>query len=108
MWFKLFLFKLNFDAIFCKLKIIHVTLYNTTYCEKKRTMKELLIKIPEKEYSFFMKLIKNLGFVQIEQSIEGDSKEAIIQNLKHGFEDMKQIKKGKLKTKSANDFLNEL
>lgn len=39
-----------------------------------------------------MKLIESLGFVQIEQSIEGASKGAIIQKLKPGFEDMKQIK----------------
>ncbi len=36
------------------------------------------------------------------------SKEDILSNIKRGFEEMKLIKKGKLKTTSLNDFLNEL
>jgi hypothetical protein len=28
-------------------------------------MKEVTLKVPEKEYSFLMKLIKNLGFVKV-------------------------------------------
>jgi hypothetical protein len=35
-------------------------------------------------------------------------KEVIIDNLKKGFEEIQLIKKGKLKTTSLNDFLNEL
>ncbi len=71
-------------------------------------MKELILKVPDKDYSFFMKLVKSLGFVQLEEVDKGDSKEDIIKNLKSGFEEMKLIKEGKLKTTSAKDFLNDL
>lgn len=71
-------------------------------------MKEVTSKVPEKEYSFFMKLIKNLGFVKVKEEKEGDSKEEVIKKLKQGFKEMKLIKEGKLKTTSAKDFLNEL
>ncbi len=36
------------------------------------------------------------------------TKEQILKNIKRGFEEMQLIKKGKLKTTSAKDFLEEL
>jgi hypothetical protein len=39
---------------------------------------------------------------------EGDSKEAITQNLKRGFEEMKQFKAGTKKGTPLKDFLREL
>lgn len=71
-------------------------------------MKEVTLRIPDKEYSFFMKLVKNLGFVSIEKEDKGDSKEEIIQNLKSGLEEMKQYKAGQKQATSLNDFLDEL
>jgi hypothetical protein len=35
-------------------------------------------------------------------------KKDVVSNLKKGFEEMRLIKKGKMKTTSLNDFLNEL
>lgn len=69
-------------------------------------MKEIVLKVPDKEYSFFLKLIKSLGFVDIKKVDEGDSKEDIVANLNQGFREMQLIKEGKLKTTSAKDFLN--
>jgi hypothetical protein len=37
--------------------------------------------------------------------VENDS---VLENIKNGLEEMQLIKKGKLKTTSLNDFLNEL
>ena len=71
-------------------------------------MKEVILKVPEKEYVFFMKLIKSLGFVKVEKTDEGDSKEVIINNLKQGFKEMKLMKEGKMKGIPLNEFLNEL
>ncbi len=71
-------------------------------------MKEVILKIPDKEYSFFMKLIKSLGFVKIEKSDEGDSKEDVVKNLKQGFEEMKLFKENKKEGTPLKDFLNEL
>ena len=69
-----------------------------------------LVKIytTDSEYDHFIELAKNLHYVK---KIETDSeltKDEIVRNLKSGFEEMKLIKKGKLKTTSLTDFLNEL
>ncbi len=53
-----------------------------------------------------MELIKNLDFVQVDS--EGDSKDAIVANLKEGFKEMKLYKEGKTKGTPLKDFLNEL
>lgn len=71
-------------------------------------MKEVILKVPDKEYRFFMKLIKTLGFVKVEKTGEGDSKEDIIKNLKQGFEEMKLFKEGKKQGTPLKDFLDEL
>ena len=53
-----------------------------------------------------MELIKCFDFVQIEGS--GDGKEAILNNIKKGLEEVSLAKQGKLKTTPAKEFLNEL
>ncbi|MCF6352323.1 MAG: hypothetical protein L3J06_04865 [Cyclobacteriaceae bacterium] len=68
-------------------------------------MKQLTINIKENKFHFFMELIKSLDFVQVD---EEDSKEAILDNLKQGFKEMKLYKQGKMKGTPLNDFLNEL
>ncbi len=70
-------------------------------------MKEVTLKIPEKKYKFFMELIKSLDFVKLDKGAE-DLKEQQLESVKRGFEEMKLIKEGKLKTTSAKDFLDEL
>ena len=70
-------------------------------------MKQVVLNIKDDKYHFFLDLVKNFDFVQIEE-IEGDSKKDILENLTQGFKDIKLYKQGKLKTSSAKDFLNEL
>jgi len=70
-------------------------------------MKQLTLKIENSKYHFFLELLKNLDFVQIE-TIEEDSKEEIFKNIKEGFKDLKKYKEGKLETTLAKDFINEL
>ena len=70
-------------------------------------MKQVVLNIKDDKYHFFLVLVKNFDFVQIEE-IEGDSKKDILENLTQGFKDLKLYKQGKLKTSSAKDFLNEL
>jgi hypothetical protein len=69
-------------------------------------MKQVTLKIPDSKYAFFLELVDNLGFVQLEE--KGDSKEEIIANLKEGFKEMKLYKEGKLKGTPLKDFLDEL
>ena len=71
-------------------------------------MKEVILKVPDKKYRFFMNLVKNLGFVKIEKEEEGDSKEEIVRSIRSGLEDMQRHNEGKLKTTPTKDFLNEL
>ena len=69
-------------------------------------MKQIIINIPDDKYAFFIELVKNLDFVQMEEM--GDTKEEIIANLKEGFKEMKQFKEGRLKGTPLEDFLDEL
>jgi len=70
-------------------------------------MKQIILNIKESNYLFFMELINNLDFVEIEDDA-GDSKEEIILNLTQAFKDLKDYKEGKLKTTSAKAFIDEL
>jgi len=42
------------------------------------------------------------------QETDGDSKEAILNNIRRGIEEVKLAKQGKLKTTPAKNFFNEL
>lgn len=71
-------------------------------------MRHAVIYTTDKEYSHFLELARNLHYVKKIETDGEATKEEIISNLKRGFEEMQLIKKGKLKTTSLNDFLNEL
>ena len=71
-------------------------------------MRHVTLYITDKEYKHFIELAKNLHYVKkIETDCE-NTEEDILNNIKAGLEEMKLFKKGKLKTTSAKDFLNEL
>ncbi|OFX32222.1 MAG: hypothetical protein A2X08_08335 [Bacteroidetes bacterium GWA2_32_17] len=70
-------------------------------------MKQVTLYIPENKYSFFIELVKSLGFVKkIEDKEQG--KEQILKDISEAVEEVKLIKKGQLKGISAKDLLNEL
>jgi len=71
-------------------------------------MRQVTVYTTDKEYGHFVELAKNLHYVKKIETDEASAKEAIVSNLKRGFEEMQLIKKGKLKTTSLDDFLNEL
>ena len=54
-----------------------------------------------------LSILKNLA-KEMGMSFETKKEESILENIKNGLEEMQLIKKGKLKTTSAKDFLNEL
>ena len=70
-------------------------------------MRQVTVYTTDKEYSHFVELARNLHYVKKIETDEPSNKD-ILNNIKKGFEEMKLIKKGKLKTTSLNDFLNEL
>jgi uncharacterized protein YlbG (UPF0298 family) len=83
---------------------------NTDLCYPTTSsgMRHVTVYTTNKEYQHFIELAKNLQYVKKIETDEEPTKEEIINNLKAGFEEVKLIKKGKLKTTSLQDFLNEL
>lgn len=80
-------------------------------------MKQVVLNIPESEYRFFMKVIKNFPFVEVDEKknrlleLEGKlspAKRKIWSGIKEGLKEVELIEQGKLKAKSAKEFLNEL
>ena len=71
-------------------------------------MRQVTVYTTDREYSHFLELAKNLHYVKKIETDDEPSKEEIVGNLKRGFEEMRLIKKGKLKTTSLKDFLHEL
>jgi hypothetical protein len=70
-------------------------------------MRHVTIYTTDKEYSHFLELAKNLPYVKKIQTDE-EADENILNNIKAGLEEVRLFKKGKLKTTSAKDFLNEI
>ena len=70
-------------------------------------MKQITLNIKDSKFKFFMELIKNFDFVQVEEN-EGDSKEAILANIKQGLEEVKLVQEGKVKSRPAKELLGEL
>ncbi len=71
-------------------------------------MRQVTVYTTDKEYSHFVELAKNLHYVKKIETDGEPANEDILENLKLGLEEVQLFKKGKLKTTSAKDFLNEL
>ena len=50
-------------------------------------MKQVILNIKESKFQFFMELIRSLDFVKVDD--DGNSKEAILSNIKKGLEEVK-------------------
>jgi hypothetical protein len=72
-------------------------------------MREVIVSVPEKNYPFFMQLIKSLDFTEVKEPKEkAPTKKEFLDGLKEAVKEVKLIKAGKLKGISAKDLLNEL
>ena len=74
-------------------------------------MEQLTINIYDNsKLSLIMNLFKSWDFAGIvkQETIEGDSKEDIIKNVKQGLKEMKLVEQGKLKSRPLKDLLDEL
>jgi len=71
-------------------------------------MRRVTVYTTDKEYRHFVELTRSLNYVKKIETDEEDSKEMILENIKAGLKEVRLYKKGKLKTTSAKDFLNEL
>ncbi|MBW6537758.1 MAG: hypothetical protein K0B11_22305 [Mariniphaga sp.] len=80
-------------------------------------MKQVVLKVPDSEYQFFMKVIKSFSFVEIDEKLnkllEMEAKLSLEKRktwgrIKSGYRDVEMMEKQALKEKTGNEFLNEL
>ena len=70
-------------------------------------MKKTPVHISEKNYSLFIKPVKNSNFIKQAENEEPD-KEKILIGIRQAVKEVTLIKAGKLKGNLAKDLLNEL
>jgi hypothetical protein len=75
-------------------------------------MKQLTIQIQDNKYPFFMELLKQFDYVsftpETSLSDEGDSEEAILEQIRQDVRELKLVLNGKHKARPARELLNEL
>ncbi len=72
-------------------------------------MKDIVVSIPDKEYAFFMKLVKSLDFVIVKEPEDNPpTKQEFLNGLQQAVQEVNDIKAGKKKGQSLTNFLNEL
>jgi ABC-type sugar transport system ATPase subunit len=71
-------------------------------------MRQITVYTTDSNYNHFIELAKNLHYVKKVITDDEPTSEIIIENIKQGFKELQLIKKGKLKTTSLTDFLDEL
>jgi hypothetical protein len=72
-------------------------------------MTQIILNIKESKVSFFLELIKNFKFVEVEEEYCAEStKDEILKNIEQGLKEVQLIEHGKMKSRSAKEFLNEL
>ena len=73
-------------------------------------MKNILVSVPDKDYPFFMRLVKSLDFVEVKES-DGErapTKKEFLDGMREAIKEVKQIKAGKKKGKPFQQLLDEL
>jgi hypothetical protein len=76
---------------------------------KIRHMKQITIEVQDNKYGFLLELLKNFNFIKIKSEKKPLSeKEALLQNIARGVQEAILAGQGKIKTRLAKDFLNEL
>ena len=78
-------------------------------------MEQITLNIPDTKVPLFIQMISDLDFVKIKErkqiSLEDEltpAQKKAWKTVKKGFEDLKMIEQGKMKTTPARDFLQEL
>lgn len=76
-------------------------------------MRQVTLNIPEDQFSFFMKLVCSLNFVQVNDSEQVEDKLSPEQKetwalINTGFEELKEVQEGKRKARPVKALLDEL
>jgi len=69
-------------------------------------MKQLTISVDESKYEFIKELLNNFQFVKIEEANE--SKKQVLKHIAEGMEYAMLASEGRVRTKKAKTFINEL
>jgi hypothetical protein len=79
----------------------------TSGSPKREQRQRIVLNVASRKYDFLMELLRSFNFVQVEED-DGDSREEVIASLKETAKELKLLKAGKLKTRPAEELLNEL
>jgi len=76
-------------------------------------MKEVVISVPEEEYSFVMKLLRRLDFIKVKEPLPtkdelAPSRQEFLDGIKDAITEVNEIKQGKRKGQSLQSFLDEV
>ncbi len=69
-------------------------------------MKQIILEVEERKYKFFMDLIKNFDFINVQK--EDLAKKKTLFHVAKGMQEAINAGTSKVKTRSAKSFLNEL
>lgn len=71
-------------------------------------MATITVEVEDTELGFLRELLMKFPFVKINEEEVEDSDEDVRANVRAGVREMSLVEQGKLKTRSAREFLNEL
>lgn len=72
-------------------------------------MATLIIEIEDKKLKFFKELLQNLPFVKMREILpDEDTNEQVIANISQGIKEMQLVEQGKMKSRPAREFLQDL
>lgn len=82
---------------------------NLAFFTKTKNMKQVVLNIPDKKYTFFMELVKSLDFVELPKDETQIKKHAeFLEGTKKSLEQVEQHLKGEINLKTAEQLYNEL
>lgn len=69
---------------------------------------KVTIDIQGSNTSHFLEVLKSIPYISIISTDENNSKEEVLKHIETSFKELKKVKQGKLKTRPAQDLLDEL
>ena len=72
-------------------------------------MKQIILDIPDNKYTFFMELIKSLGFVKIKEEQKlYEEQQIFVDEVRESLAQVEKHLAGEIKLKTADELLDEL
>jgi hypothetical protein len=75
----------------------------------KILMKQVVLNIPDKNYPFFMELVKSLDFVVVPEEVKlTKNQQEFVEGTKNSLEQVEQHLNGRIRLKTADQLYDEL